>query len=100
MINEVNDKLIELIDLIDNNPKILRLKYLKDKIYEDNEIKESLEKFRSLDNQYCDEYVKLKKQILDNSLVKEYKILENELYFCVLEINKKLNTLLDRKKCS
>ena len=99
MINDISDKLNELVGEIDNNPKVLRLKELKEQIYKDKKLKELLERFRSLDNEYSDEYVELKKQILDNLLVKEYKILENELYFCVLEINKKLNTLLDRKKC-
>lgn len=100
MISEINEKLNDLIGEIDNNPKVLRLKELKEEIYKDKKLKELLEKFRALDNEFSNEYVELKKQILDNPLVKEYKNLENELYFCVLEINKKLNTLLDRKKCS
>ena len=100
MINEVNDKLNELLDEIDNNPKILRLRELKEQIYEDEILKQQIEDFRKLDNEYSSRYIELKKQILNNSLVKEYKQLENQLYFCVLEINKRLNTLLDRKKCS
>ena len=100
MISEINDKLNDLIGEINNNPKVLRLKELKEQIYKDKKLKELLEKLRALDNEFSNEYVELKKQILDNPLVKEYKNLENELYFCVLEINKKLNTLLDRKKCS
>ena len=100
MINEVNDKLNELLEEIDNNPKILRLKELKEEIYKDETLKQQLEDFRKLDNEYSSRYIELKKQILENSLVKEYKSLENELYFCVLEINKRLNTLLDRRKCS
>ena len=100
MIDQINDKLNELLDEIDNNPKILRLKELKEEIYKDQTLKQQLEDFRNLDNEYFSKYVELKKQILANPLVKEYKALENELYFCVLEMNKRLNVLLDRKKCS
>ena len=100
MIDEVKNKLSELLDEIDNNPKILKLQELKEKIYKDITLKQQLKDFRNLDNEYSSKYVELKKQILDNPLVKEYKTLETELYFCVLEINKRLNTLLDRKKCS
>lgn len=100
MIDEINDNLNELLDEIDNNPKILRLKELKEQIYKDKELKQKLEDFRNLNNEYSSKYIELKKEILDNPLVKEYKTLENELYFCVLEMNKRLNTLLDRKKCS
>ncbi len=45
------------------------------------------------------EYVNLKKEILDNQYVKEYKALENELYFTVLDINKELNSLTGKRKC-
>ena len=100
MIDEINDNLNELLDEIDNNPKIFRLKELKEQIYKDKELKQKLEDFRNLNNEYSSKYIELKKEILDNPLVKEYKTLENELYFCVLEMNKRLNTLLDRKKCS
>ena len=99
MISEISDKLDELIDEIDNNPKVLKLKQLKEQIYKDENLKQQLEQFRNLDNEYSSKYIELKKLILENPLVKEYKLLENELYFCVLEVNKRLNTLLDRKKC-
>ena len=100
MSDEINNKLNELIDSIDNNESVIKMKRLKEDMYNDQNLKELLDKFRNLDNTYTDEYINLKKEILSNSTVREYKELENQLYFTVLEINKRLNTLMDRKRCS
>ncbi len=100
MSDEINNKLNELIDSIDNNESVIKMKRLKEDMYNDQNLKELLDKFRNLDNTYTDEYINLKKEILSNPTVREYKELENQLYFTVLEINKRLNTLMDRKRCS
>lgn len=99
MTEEINSKLNDLIDSIDNNLKTVKMKELKERIYNDNILEKKLKEFRELENKYSKEYVELKRDILDNSLVREYQQLENELYFTVLEINKRLNSLIDRKKC-
>ena len=99
MAEEINSKLNDLIDSIDNNLKTVKMKELKERIYNDKILEKKLKEFRELENKYSKEYVELKRDILDNSLVREYQQLENELYFTVLEINKRLNSLIDRKKC-
>ena len=99
MTEEINSKLNDLIDSIDNNLKTVKMKELKERIYNDKILEKKLKEFRELENKYSKEYVELKRDILDNSLVREYQQLENELYFTVLEINKRLNSLIDRKKC-
>lgn len=99
MTEEINSKLNDLIDSIDNNLKTIKMKELKERIYNDKILEKKLKEFRELENKYSKEYVELKRDILDNSLVREYQQLENELYFTVLEINKRLNSLIDRKKC-
>ena len=97
---EINEKLDEVVDTIRNNEKVKRMKKLKNQMYSDKELSRNLEDFRKIQlNSYSSEYVEKKKKILENEYVKEYKVLENELYFTVLEINKRLNTLLDREKC-
>mgnify|MGYP003517990685 CR=1 FL=1 len=97
---EINEKLDEVVDTIRNNEKVKRMKELKNQMYSDKELSRNLEDFRKIQlNSYSSEYVEKKKKILENEYVKEYKVLENELYFTVLEINKRLNTLLDREKC-
>ncbi len=97
---EINEKLDEVVDTIRNNEKVKRMQELKKEMYSDRELSRNLEDFRKIQlNSYSYEYVEKKKKILENEYVKEYKVLENELYFTVLEINKRLNTLLDREKC-
>ena len=101
MNSEINDKLFDLVDSIESNKKIIRMKELKKLIKKDSKLKKQLDNFHSIiDNPYSDEYVSLKRDILNNELVREYKNLENELYFTVLNINNKLNSLIDKRKCS
>ena len=96
----IYDKLDEVLITIRNNKKVIRMKELKKKIENDVDRKNKLEKcHEGWKNEYSEEYVSLKKEILDNQYVKEYKALENELYFTVLDINRKLNSLTGKRKC-
>ncbi len=100
----MNDLIYEKLDevrlAIRNNEKIQRMKRLKKEIYEDSKLKEQLDSFHNIWNdEYSSSYVELKKAILSNPKVSEYKELENELYFTVLDINKELNTLVNKRKC-
>lgn len=101
MNSEVSCKLFDLIDTIEKNNKIIHMKKLKKIIKEDKQLKKDLEKFHEImENEYSSEYIELKKKILENKAVSEYRILENELYFVVLDINNKLKNLIDKRKCS
>lgn len=96
----IYDKLDEVLLTIRNNKKVIKMKELKKKIESDADLKNKLDKFHEVwKNEYSEEYVNLKKEILDNQYVKEYKALENELYFTVLDINRKLNSLTGKRKC-
>lgn len=100
MNDDIRNKLYELLDVIDNNEKVYRMKKLKNEIYNCSELKQLFDEFRKIsDNEYSDKYVKLKKEILSNNIISEYKSLENELYFTVLEMNKILNSLVNKRKC-
>lgn len=101
MNEKINLKLGELIDTIQSDPKIIELKSLKDKIYKDEELKKYLDSFKHISNlPYSNEYVSLKEKIIANTNVSKYKKLENELYFTVLEINKRLNSLVEKGGCN
>jgi len=99
MDNLLLEKLEELTSELEKCPKIREMLELKKKIYEDNNLSNLLKKYRSLDK-YDPNIVNVKKEIISNSLVMRYKELENELYFIVLEANKRLNTLVNKKGCS
>jgi len=94
------EKLDELCNVIDNNDKVQELVKLKKQIYEDNTLKEKIEKYKNNSNQYDTNLIALKSEIINNPLVKRYREIENELYFLVLEINRKLNSLVDKKGCN
>ena len=98
MNSEVDKKLDELVDTINSNEKIIRMKELKEMIYSDKKLKEDLETYRNLD-EYSIDSTKLKEKIIENPLVKEYRKLENELYFTVLDMNKLLNSLIGKGSC-
>ena len=95
---ELNTKLFELSNTINSNDKIKRMIELKDIIYNDNDLKEKLDYIHNEDNTYSDKYIKIKKEIIENNYIKEYRELENELYFLVLDLNKNLNRLIDGGK--
>lgn len=99
----MNEKILDRIDSLfkelNNCDEILKMKKLKEEITSNEELKNLLEKYRNMDNKYSKEYVELKKQIIESSLISEYRSLEDELYFTVLEMNKRLNKLVDKKRC-
>ena len=94
------EKLDELCSAIDNDEKVNELLELKKQIYGDSELKEKLSKYRNSSNQHDTNFINLKSDIINNHLIERYRKIENELYFLVLEINRKLNFLIDKKGCS
>ena len=98
---ELINKLDELIAIFENSQELKKIEKLKKEIYNDPKIKEKLERFNSLKNNiYSNEYLNLKKEILNIEIIKEYKTLENELLLLTFAINQKLNTLTNNKRCN
>lgn len=92
-------KLEELFNDLDNSSKIKEIVELKKKIKEDKNLERLLKEYRILDK-HDSKIINIKEEIISNSLVKRYRKLENDLYFTVLEINRKLNTLIEKKGCN
>lgn len=99
MTEQILEKLDNLFNNLDKCDEVIKMKQLKQEIESNEELKCLLEKYHNTDNKYSKEYVELKKQIIENPSINEYRSLENELYFTVLEMNKKLNKLVDKKRC-
>lgn len=91
----LNNKLSELIDIFEKDKRIIELKKLKIKIYNDTKLMNLLNKYNNFE-QYN---VALKKEIFQHKTVVEYKKLENEINYIILKMNKELNSLIDRKVC-
>lgn len=96
---DINNKIEEIILLLENSREVKKYKQLKKEIMEDEEIKKELLKFKEEKNIYSPSYVEAKKKIITNKKVKEFKKYENELYFLALDINRKLKKVNTRKKC-
>ena len=101
MDEELIKKLDELILIFENSKEIQKINTLKKEIYENKEIKEKIEEFNLIRNDcYNSKYLDLKREILNIETIKEYKKIENDLFLLTLEINKRLNSIIDKKGCT
>ena len=98
MKEELNIKIDNLIELLDNDSRINEINSLKDKLLSNNDLIDKINKLRSLDK-YSDEYKTLKKELFLNKDFVRFKELESEIDFLILEINNKLNTLTNERRC-
>lgn len=101
----MDDKLIEkldsVIDTLEQSTEIKRMEVLKKEIYEDKNLKELLSKYNlEKNNINQDEKIELKRKIIDNPKVSEYRKLEDSLFLFVLSVNNKLKELTEEKSCS
>ena len=96
---EINEKLDNLISLLDNDPRMIKLIDKKKKLLNNKELLTKIAKLNELDN-YSDEYKSLKKEIFENEDFVSYKEIENEIDYLILEINNKLRTLTSERRCN
>ena len=96
---ELNIKVNELIELLDNDIRIKDIEVLKNKIINNRDIITKIDKLKNLDK-YSNEYKELKKEIFLNDDFKEFKEKEAEIDYLILEINNKLNNLVGKGKCN
>lgn len=100
MNNLLMEKLDELFSELDNCKEVKEMLKLKEEIYKDNELKELLNDYRKISNRHDSKTIEIKNKIIENPLIKKYRILENELYFTVLEMNNRLGALFGNKRCN
>ena len=95
---ELIKKVDELLDIFNQNNTIKRIDELKKEIYSDKELKNKLTIFKNSD-QYSSNYIELKRDIMNNPKIKEFKKYESDIILLTLSINKKLNSLTRKKGC-
>lgn len=98
MEKDINIKTSELIELLNNDIRIKKLSTLKEELKKDDSLIRKIELLKKM-NEYTNEYQNLKKEIFKNDKFVEYKELENEINFLILEINQKLKKLTNKKGC-
>lgn len=95
---KINNKVDELINILNNDSRIKRLYELKVELNNDKSLMSKIESLKKLD-QYSTKYKDIKLDLFKNPKFVEYKELENEINILILEINQKLKTLTDERGC-
>lgn len=90
---EIDDKINNLIKILDENENIIKIKKLNKIIDEDKELKKLLEEYKNSSSDI------IKRKILENNNYKEYKEAETEINFLIMYLNKKLKEISSRKGC-
>ena len=91
--NELIEKVDNLKKSIEELDKIKEIKELNKEIIKDKELLKLIEEYN------CTQNEKLKQEIINNDLFKQYKILETDINVIILEINSKLKQINDKGKC-
>ena len=92
--NELMEKVDNLIDTIDNSKQVKDIKNINEKIMQDKELLDLIKRY----NETYDEGIK--EMIINNKLFSEYKHKETELNILILEINSRLKEINSKGKCS
>lgn len=90
---EIEDKIDSLINILDNNEYVKKIKELNTIIKDDKELMKLLEEYK------YNKSDSLKRKILENENFKEYKTNETEINFIIMYLNKKLKEIQDGKEC-
>lgn len=96
---KIINKLDEITNIIENDKENNELKKLKNKIENNHELLNKIKELKQLDK-YDSKYIKLKEEILSNEDFKNYKELEKDLYYVVMSINKRLNSIKEKSGCN
>ncbi len=95
MKEKIECKLEELLELLKKDTKIVSFQEKREALLENQNFLKKMKQLQNLDI-YSSEYQKLKKELLENPVFKEYKELETEITFFILEINQRLKSLTKR----
>lgn len=95
----MENKIEELLELLENDSRIQELKKVKEKLLSDDIFLEHMKRLQKLDI-YSIEYKELKQELFKNPDFVEFKHLENEINILILAINQKLKGLVEKRGCS
>lgn len=90
---KIYEKLDTLKKLLDDTACVKEIKQLYQQINQDKELVDLLKKYN------CTYDERIKKDLLENKLLREYKHQEAELNFLILEINQKLKQITKKDRC-
>ncbi len=99
MTEKLEEKVEEIVHLLEQDPRMIELKGLKEKLIANQEFTDLLKKYQMAEYKNSSEAIALKEKIFENKDYLRYQQLENELYFLTLEINQRFQQLKDKKDC-
>lgn len=91
--NEVIEKTYELLDCLDNSKIVKDLTTAKNKLLNNQDILKKIKKYQKEKNNT------LKKEIFNNPDYANYMQCYNELFYLVMDINKKIKNITGKKEC-
>ena len=95
--NNIIDKTKKLIDSFENSNLIRKLDYYKEIVINNSELLELINKYNTSNDDY--EKVSLKVKINSYKEYKEYMKYYNELFYYVMDINKRFKKYTDVRGC-
>lgn len=98
MKEELNLKIDNLINLLNNDSRIIKLEEEKCKLLNNKGLLDKIDKLKRLDK-YSIEYKELKNELFSDKDFVLFKELENEINYLILEINGKLKKLTNERRC-
>lgn len=96
---EITEELEKLIDILNKDVRIKKIDSLKKEILSNKKLISKINKLHTLDI-YSEEYKNIKKELFNNPSFVEFKLIEAELNYLILEINQKLNALTNKRECN
>ena len=88
-----------LLELLDKDERIRKIELLKNKLVEDKKIVSRINNLKDLDI-YSNNYLNIKKELFKIEDFVEFKELETEINYLILEINTRLKKLTSERRCN
>ena len=97
VVNEVMNKTFELIDELDNSDIIHNIEIYKNKIENNSELKNLIDKGNSTSDEYI--LMDIKNKLYKYPEYKNYMKYYNELMYIVMEINSRYKEIIGKGSC-
>lgn len=99
MNEEIINKLDEITNIIESDKELKEYKKLKKNLLNNQDLLNKINRLKQMDK-YDNNYLDLKKEILSNKEFERLTYLEKELFYDIKDINNKLQTLIEKRRCN
>lgn len=94
----MQDKVFDIIDDIEKEDEIIRLKKIIKEIRSDDKALSLIKSFNNAKMLYDkynvkEDFIEAKKSLMDNKLIKEYLSIQNDINILILHINDRINKI-------